>query len=127
MGRVAIIEDSEDTLEVFQAILAENHECTPFKDGEQFLAAFRVGSFDLILLDLIMPGLDGFEILRHIHQKDKELPVVALTAKAEPAERDKALRAGFCDYFVKPIIDVREFLKALDRHMGRCANPPMPE
>ena len=125
MGRVAIIEDSEDTLEVLQLILAKYHQCTPFKDGEEFLAVFRVGSFDLILLDLIMPGLDGFEILRHIQQKDKELPVVALTAKAEPAEREKALRAGFCDYFVKPIIDVSEFLTALDRHMGRCANPPM--
>jgi CheY-like chemotaxis protein len=124
MGQVAIVDDSEDALELFEFILRNHHEFLTFRTGEEFLKEFRPGSYELILLDLVMPVLDGFEVFRRIHKLDKGVPVVAITAMARPAERERALRAGFCDYFVKPILEIDRFREAVYSHIGKCSNPP---
>ncbi len=124
MARLAIIDDSEDALELFEFVLRDPHEFVTFTSGKEFLKEFRPGQFALILLDMAMPDMDGFEVFRRIQQSDKNVPVVAITAAAAPAEREKALRAGFCDYFVKPILEIEQFRKTVYSHVGRCANPP---
>src|SRR5690349_15475063 len=77
--------------------------------GPDFLKEFRPGNFDLILLDLAMPVMDGFEVFDRIHRVDQKVPVVAITAMAYPPEWEKALQAGFCDYFVTPIMEIERF------------------
>ena len=70
-----------------------------------------------------MPDMDGFEVLRRIQAVDKDVPVAAITAMAYEAEREKALAAGFCDYFVKPIKEIEQFRQAVYSHIGKCSNP----
>jgi CheY-like chemotaxis protein len=127
MGRIALIDDSKDALEVFEIILRGNHEIATFSDPAAFLGQFQSRTFDLILLDLAMPDIDGFEVFQKIRQKDSDVPVVAVTAVAHPEQREKALKAGFCDYFVKPILQIEQFRQAVHSHVGRCANPPYKE
>ena len=124
MGRVAIVDDSEDALELFEFILRDHHEVLTFRTGEEFLKEFRTGDFELILLDLVMPVLDGFEVFRRIQKLDTDVPVLAITAMARPAERENALKAGFCDYFEKPIMEIERFRQTVYSHIGKCATPP---
>src|ERR1043166_4529441 len=102
MGRVAIVDDNKDSLDLFEFMLRDHHEIFTFADGEEFLKEFRHGSFDLVLLDLVMFGMDGFEVFNRIQKIDKDVPVAAITGRAYQEARARALQAGFCDYFVKP-------------------------
>src|SRR6478609_6981400 len=113
MARIAIIDDSEDVLELLRVILRDDDEYLTYSSGMKFLEDFSPGRFALILLDIAMPLMDGFEVLRRIQALDKDVPVVAITALASPAEREKALSAGFCDYFVKPILEIEKFRQAV--------------
>jgi DNA-binding response OmpR family regulator len=122
MGRIAIIDDAVDSADLFAYILEGEHQIRTFTIPEDFLREFRAGSFELILMDIIMPGIDGFELFQQIQHVDSSVPVVAVSALANPKEREKALAAGFCDYFVKPIHDVDVFRDAVHSHIGRCAN-----
>jgi putative two-component system response regulator len=124
MGRVAIVDDSEDALEVFEFMLQDDHEFRTFSSGVEFLKQFHAGDFDLILLDLVMPELDGFETFRRIRELDRDVPVAAITASAFAAERKQALALGFCDYFIKPIMEIRKFRQAVYSRIGKCVNPP---
>jgi CheY-like chemotaxis protein len=126
MARIAIIDDHEDTLELLRLILQnhQKHQFIPYRDPQEFLRQFRPCTFDLVLVDLHMPGCDGFEAFRRIRERDRSVPVVAVTAIASPSEKDRALRAGFCDYFVKPILDLEEFRSKIYSHIGECSNPP---
>lgn len=124
MGKVAIVDDDEDVLELLEFILQGRHEFLTFKRGPDFLKDFRPDKFDLILLDLAMPGMDGFEVFRGVRSVDEKVPVVAITALAHPQEREKALQAGFCDYFLKPIIEIERFRQIVYSHVGECANAP---
>lgn len=84
-------------------------------DGKQGLEMADTASPDLILLDLSLPEMDGWEVLRHLKQdaKTKEVPVIALTAHALVTDRDRALQAGFDDYDIKPV-ELPRLLRKMD-------------
>jgi two-component system, sensor histidine kinase and response regulator len=127
MGRIAVIDDNKDTLEIVQVILQGwGHQIDGFSEPMVFLSNGSE-SYDLVVLDIVMPGISGFDVFREIHQKSPHLPVVALTARAMPAERDAVLKAGFCDYLAKPILDVETFRETVLKHVGRCQNQPYPK
>lgn len=91
-------------------------------DGRQALAALRAGAFDLVILDLGLPGMDGLEVLRNLRAGRGVTPVLVLTARDTAAQRVAGLDAGADDYLVKPF-DVDELLarvRALQRR-GRGA------
>jgi two-component system response regulator QseB len=91
-------------------------------DGRQALAALRAGAFDLVILDLGLPGVDGLEVLRNLRTGGGTTPVLVLTARDTAAQRVAGLDAGADDYLVKPF-DVDELLarvRALQRR-GRGA------
>jgi DNA-binding response OmpR family regulator len=128
MGHIAIVDDSVDALELFQFVLQDDaHEFSGYTSGEEFLKQFSPGKFHLVLLDLALPQMDGFEIFRRLRTLDAVVPVVAITARAEKREKERALAAGFCDYFVKPIMQIDEFRRAIHSHVGECSNPPYPQ
>ena len=129
MGRIAIIDDNEDTLQIVQMILeGSGHDIKGFSNPTVFLSLGNPESFDLVVLDIVMPGgINGFDVFRELQKKSPDLPVVALTASAMPAERDAVLKAGFCDYFAKPILDMDRFREMVLKHVGRCQNPPYKE
>src|SRR5262249_4620220 len=113
-----------DTAEVFEFMLRDRHEFRTFKNGIEFLKHFHEEAFDLILLDLVMPEVDGFQTFLKIREVDKDVPVVAITASARAPQRERALKLGFCDYFTKPIMDIDQFRSSVYSHIGKCANPP---
>jgi CheY-like chemotaxis protein len=89
-------------------------------DGEQAMALVRARRPDLVVLDLLLPLADGWQVLSFL-QSDAmrpEVPVVVLTATAGPRERDRALAAGVADYLIKPV-SADKLLDAVARALGR--------
>lgn len=92
------------------------------KDGERGLDMFREERPDLVLLDIIMPGMDGFEVARRIRQLESDgqwTPIIFLSAKASDADLERGIEVGGDDYLVKPVSEV--VLKAKIRAMQRIA------
>ena len=94
-------------------------------DGRQAAAALRAGTFDLVLLDLGLPGMDGIDVLRRLRAGGSKTPVLVLSARDAPPQRVLGLDAGADDYLVKPF-DVGELLarvRALQRrNRGAAVN-----
>jgi CheY-like chemotaxis protein len=110
MAKILIVEDSPDNMKLFRTILAlKGHEVTGLSGGEGLLDAIKQGSPDLVLMDIQLPGKDGFMLLQEIRESPlARVRVIALTAHAMTGDRERALNAGFDDYITKPI-DIRSF------------------
>lgn len=106
MTRILLVEDNELNRDMLLRRLARRgFDVEVARDGREGLSMADTSSPDLILLDLSLPEMDGFEVLRHLKQnsKMKSIPVIALTAHALVTDRSRALAAGFDDYDIKPI------------------------
>lgn len=110
MANILIVEDSPDNMKLFRTLLVlKQHEVVGIPDGEELFSTLEAKRPDLVLMDIQMPGKDGFALLAEIRESEfKELTVVALTAHAMAGDRDKAMQAGFDGYITKPI-DIRLF------------------
>ncbi|HEY3308895.1 MAG TPA: response regulator, partial [Desulfuromonadaceae bacterium] len=73
-----------------------------FETGEKALDAMEVDHFDLIILDVMLPGMDGFQVCRAVRKLDPRVPVLMLTARSEDADRVAGLENGADDYLTKP-------------------------
>ncbi len=103
--KIVIIEDDKDIARLIQYNLDKaGYACEIASSGEDGLKVLARGSADLVLLDVMLPGADGFEICRRIKQDDasKGIPVIMLTAKGEEIDRIVGLELGAEDYVVKP-------------------------
>jgi CheY-like chemotaxis protein len=106
MRRVLVVDDNRPSRELIVDILRPlGLEVAEAQDGAAALAAARDMRPDLVLLDLAMPGMDGFAVLNELRRDPgcATTPVVAVTANAMPGERSKALLAGFSDFLTKPV------------------------
>lgn len=131
VARVLLVEDTPDNLKLMTYILrAYGHTVTAVGNGEAALAAAGTHRTDLIIMDLQLPGIDGYETLRRL-RADPEwpvVPVIAVTAYAMVGNRDQALAAGFDGYLTKPI-DPTSFVPAIEAHLpdalrgSRTASP----
>ncbi len=104
-AKIVVIEDEADILELLQYNLQrEGYRVTGCSDGEQGLLAARKGDPDLILLDVMLPGIDGFEVCRQLRRDalTRRVPVVFLTAKSEETDVILGLGLGADDYIAKP-------------------------
>lgn len=119
MARILIVEDSPDNMKLFRTVLAlKGHEVTGLTGGEGLLEAVEQAQPDLVLMDIQLPGKDGFTLLREIRGSALPgLPVVALTAHAMTGDRERALDAGFDGYITKPI-DIRGFPDQIQRALS---------
>ncbi len=103
--RLLIVDDDDATRTVTQAMArAQGHEVESAADGIEALAKVRLG-VDLILLDVMMPGLDGFEVCRRIRQDPvaRDVPIIMLTSMASLDDRLNAVEAGANDFIAKPV------------------------
>ena len=105
MKRVLVVEDHEDNLELIVAALEDRYEVLAARDGVKALEVARSGAPDLILMDLSLPGMDGWNAVAALKADENlsAIPVVAVTAHALKGDREKALAAGCDDYLSKPI------------------------
>lgn len=102
MKRILIVEDDLDIAELEKDYLElAGYEVTICTDGVQGLNTIKEREFDLIILDVMLPKIDGFGILRSI-QEDKEIPVLMVSAKKEEIDKIKGLSLGADDYITKP-------------------------
>ena len=118
MTKLAIIDDDQEILTLLDDYLAKNgFEVEGFTDGESFLSRDET-EFDLLILDIGLPGIDGLEICRRLRQKSS-IPIIMLTAASDDLDRILGLELGADDYLGKPF-NPRELLariKALLRRM----------
>ena len=121
MTRVLYVEDNEDNVYLLKMRLEliEGYDIAVAKDGGEAIDRVNSDPPDLILMDLNMPGIDGWEATRRLKAdaKTKAIPVIALTAHAMAGDREKALAAGCEDFDTKPI----DFDRLLDK-MKRLLN-----
>ncbi|MBI4606278.1 MAG: response regulator [Planctomycetes bacterium] len=103
-GRVLVVDDGTDNRKLFRHhVESSGAEVEVAENGREAVERARAASFDLVLMDVQMPVLDGFEALREIRSLGIKTPVVALTAHAMKGDRERCLQAGFDDYVSKPV------------------------
>lgn len=110
MATILIVEDSPDNMKLFHTLLTlRKHTVVGLVSGEGLLATIETSQPALVLMDIQLPGKDGFELLQEVRASPhRALCIVALTAHAMAGDRERALAAGFDGYITKPI-DIRSF------------------
>ena len=116
---ILVAEDDEFSARFMEQLLARRgHLVKSTKDGREALGLASEGTFDLLMLDVHMPELDGFEVVQAIRDRERtaggHLPVIALTARSGKEDRERCLRAGMDDFLTKPVSG-SELLAAIDR------------
>ncbi len=103
MSRILIVEDDADiALPLRDDLALEGYEVEAVSDGETGLRRLKENRFDLLLLDVMLPGIDGFEVCRRLRHSGSRLPILLLTAKTQEAEVVMGLELGANDYITKP-------------------------
>ena len=121
MTRVLVVEDNEDlAFGLRNNLEIEGYEVTVAADGEAGLEAALKGGNDLIILDLMLPGMDGLRVLREVRDGGIEVPVMVLTARGEEVDKVRGLRLGADDYVTKPfgVMELLARIEALLRRSG---------
>ncbi|HEJ1202792.1 TPA: response regulator transcription factor [Pseudomonas aeruginosa] len=130
---LAIEDDPTLGAHLFQHLNGSGFEVTWCRDGEEGLAAARSGTYDLILMDIMLPGRDGLDILRQL-RREQALPVILMSALGAEQDRIAGFSQGADDYLPKPfsLAELRVRIDAILRRIAlerglapsRCAGPP---
>lgn len=116
--QILVVEDQPEIRDVVSKYLdKEGYGYYLAKDGFEALEIFNSSTVHLVLLDIMMPGIDGFEVLKEI-RKVSEVPVIMMTAKQEEVDRLKGFNTGADDYVVKPF-SVKELMLRIKRFLKR--------
>ena len=116
MAKVMIVDDSPTEVHVLQTMLTKNgHEVIVATTGEESVDMAKVEKPDLILMDVVMPGMNGFQATRQISKnaETSSIPVIMVTTKDQETDKVWAMRQGAKDYIVKPVQE-----KALIEHVN---------
>jgi len=102
-GRILLTEDDKTLSTIIRDILEINkYEVVLCKNGEEGLATYRTQKFDLLLVDIMMPKMDGISMVKEIRRLDQRIPIIFITAKDMKDDKVEGFRAGADDYIVKP-------------------------
>ena len=124
MKRVLLVEDNADLAYGLRNNLEiEGYKVDVAGDGTRGLALARTAGPDLIILDLMLPGMDGFRVLRALRDEGRRLPILVLTARGEEGDKVRGLRLGADDYVTKPfgVLELLARVEALFRRAGSTA------
>ncbi|HWJ10638.1 MAG TPA: response regulator transcription factor [Nocardioides sp.] len=123
MARVMVVDDDPTVREVVVSYLrARQHDVAEAGDGEAALRSLAARAADLVILDLMLPGVDGLEICRRV-RRDSTVPIIMLTALGDEADRVLGLEDGADDYVVKPF-SPRELMLRVDSVLRRAGGGP---
>src|SRR5205814_8552096 len=129
--KILVVEDEEAIAEAVRARLAsEGYEVSVVHDGPQALKANQAEHPDLVVLDLMLPGMDGLEVCQEI-QRDRWVPVLMLTARTEEADKVAGFAVGADDYLTKPfslrelVVRVKAILRRKDRIQSTGGHDPL--
>lgn len=105
MSTILLVDDSPENITLLSGVLKEIYKVKVATNGEKALSIIEQFKPDLILLDVIMPGIDGFEVCRRIknNNKYKDIPVIFLSAKGDEEDENRGFQVGAEDYIIKPI------------------------
>ncbi len=118
-SRVLVVDDEEALRYLLSTELAaEGYEVETAGDGDEAIEAIKQKDYDVVLLDIKMPRVDGFEVLRFIKQNKPEIKVIMLTAYADVKNAIEALKLGASDFVSKPY-DLEDILTSINRALGR--------
>jgi DNA-binding response OmpR family regulator len=125
MSKILVVDDEPSIVDVLTYNLAKaGHQPIVARDGAQALHLARAEHPDLVILDLMLPGIDGLDVCRAL-RKDSDLPIIMLTAKDEEIDRVVGLEIGADDYVVKPF-SVRELMARVKTILRRVQPKPAP-
>jgi len=120
MAKILIVDDSPTELHVLAKILKQGgHEALTAADGEAGIVAAQAQAPDAILMDVVMPGINGFQATRKLSRnpKTQHIPVLMVTTKDQDTDKEWGMRQGAKGYLVKPV-DGRELLQKLGELLG---------
>lgn len=110
MFQILVVEDDKNTRKLMEAVLLSNgYQPILAEDGARALKLLEQSKVDLMIVDVMMPGLDGFELTRTLRESGYTLPILMVTAKETQADKKQGFLAGTDDYMVKPV-DEEEML-----------------
>jgi len=123
-GRILIVEDEPAlVLTLSDRLRSEGYEVESAETGDLGARRARDGSFDLVLLDVALPGKNGFDVLRDLRQQRVSTPVIMLTARGQVVDRVLGLKLGADDYLAKPF-DMMELVARIEAVLRRRAAHP---
>lgn len=122
--RILLVEDEENIREVITLNLEmENYEVIPAASGREAIRLFNEQHFDLLILDVMLPEMDGFQVCEQIRLTNMDVPVIFLTAKDTAADRIAGLKRGADDYLTKPFV-LEELLLRVQNLIRRSSKAP---
>ena len=111
---ILVAEDLDSNYLLIEIILSKRYNVVRAKDGKEAISLFTEQNPDLILMDIKMPVMDGYEATRLVREKFPDLPIIALTAYTQPEEEKRAMEAG-CNAFISKPINHRELIDTIYR------------
>ncbi len=123
--RILVVDDNRANLDLMLYLLrAFGYECDFASDGPSGLEKAQLESYDLALVDILMPGLDGYEFARRFKNEvtSAATPLIAITALAMAGDRERILKSGFDGYIAKPI-DPEQFVPEIQAYLGSSHRP----
>lgn len=128
--KILLVEDEEGLIfTLTDRLISEGYDVTAARDGEEGLKAGLNNSFDLIILDIMLPKKNGFDVCRELRGKGISTPILMLTAKGETIDKVVGLKLGADDYLTKPfeVIELLARIEALLRRSTNNTNPNLVE
>lgn len=120
MFHILVVDDDKNTRMYFEAVLKSNgYTVTVAKNGEEALDVMDAEHIDLVVLDIMMPKMDGYEFTKTLRECDNNLPILMVSAKQMPVDKNKGFAVGTDDYMTKPV-DQEEFLYRIKALLRRA-------
>lgn len=122
MKKILVAEDDQFLVKVYESKLTkEGYEIKIAKDGEEVEEVLKTFTPDLILLDLIMPKKDGFEVLKYIKSKEnlKNIPVIVTSNLGQGEDKEKALSFGASEYVIKSDVSIKNVIERIESYIKK--------
>jgi len=120
--KILLVEDEKIIIDLLQKkLIEEGYEVSVARNGVEGLEKMKAAKLDLILLDIVMPKMGGFEVMEEMNKNEelKKIPVIIISNSGQPVELDRAIRLGAKDWLIKTEFDPQEVIDKVVKQIGR--------